>query len=149
MPFLIIVGVLVLLGWMFASGKIVLRRKPKIKLNEECKKYYVECEKLLLPFYEEFRNIYDDILSEVEKKLDFAYQIYQKGDTTPLYQEIKGLFDISDEKKYIYWALCEVRSGLKERKGNLITAIQQEKYKKLYNDICSQCEKFEERIEFN
>ena len=52
--FWLIICALEIISCLFSSGKIVIKRKPKIKLNEECRKYYDECEKLLLPFYEKF-----------------------------------------------------------------------------------------------
>ena len=121
---------------------------PKyVSLSEENRKYYDECEKLLLPFYEKMRNVYIDMLSEIEIKLDFADQIYHKGDTTALYQNIKGLYDVNDKNKYYAWALCEVYAGLKEYKKKLVTITQQEEFEKLFRSIKFQYEKIMQNCE--
>lgn len=147
MYFWLAIIALTLINGLFLSGKIVLKRKPKIKLSEENRKYYDECEKLLLPFYEKMRNVYIDMLSEIEIKLDFADQIYHKGDTTALYQNIKGLYDVNDKNKYYAWALCEVYAGLKEYKKKLITITQQEEFEKLFRSIKFQYEKIMQNCE--
>ena len=80
----VIIGVVfavILIGlWLWnvarENGKIVIRRKPKIKLNEICRKYYDKCEKLLFPISHHY-TLYHHTLSVVEETLKKYYSQYQ------------------------------------------------------------------------
>ena len=95
------------------SGK----RKPRIKLTEQGKKYYDECERLLNPFCLEHKEIYTRILSNLEKKIDLLDQVYNKADeSSEMHTVAKDFVGNRDKSEYYEWALNNICYELKEIK---------------------------------
>ena len=135
---LIVFGALGLICWLYSSGRIVVRRKPKIKLNGECRKYYDECEKLLLPFYEKHRELYSGILSDVETRLDLFKQMYEQERVPDRHEIVKPLFETKNVDRYYIWAIEMVCMCLRERRN--VAYSLDKKYKELCDNLYSQRE---------
>ena len=131
---LIVFAAIGLICWLYSSGSIVVRRKPKIKLNAECRKYYDECEKLMFPFYENYRELYTGVLSGVEKYLDLFDQVFQKGNSE-MRDSVSPLYDSTCPSKYYAWAVEMVCFGLMERSS--IVYASDNRYKELRDNIYS------------
>ena len=145
MTVLIIIGVLFLISYLIQNGSIKFKRKAKIKLNEEGKKYYAECERLLDPFYADFRDVYNEILSDVESELYLLLnEVYTKVDkNTEIYAIAKVMNESTNENKYHLWAVDRICRGLKEIQSTTRGCLynSQEKYKKISNRLFEEQER--------
>ena len=129
------------------SDSINGRRSPRIKLTEQGTKYYDECEKLLHPFYINYRDVYNDTLSNVEKELDLLTdQVYAKADENlEIHAVAKDMNENANSNKYHIWAVNRVCRAIKEvrasRMGYLFYNSQDE-----FNRISKRLSEEQERI---
>lgn len=132
------------------SDSINGRRSPRIKLTEQGVKYYDECEKLLRPFYINYRDVYNDTLSDVEKELDLLFdQVYAKADENlEIHAVAKDMKENTNSNKYHIWAVNRVCRAIKEirasRKGYLFYNSQDE-----FNRISKRLSEEQERLNGN
>lgn len=132
------------------SDSINGRRSPRIKLTEQGMKYYDECEKLLHPFYINYRDVYNDTLSAIESELDLLLgQIYPNPHSpSEIYEVAKVLNENTNSNKYYIWAVNRVCRAIKEvrasRMGYLFYNSQDE-----FNRISKRLSEEQERLNGN
>lgn len=124
------------------SGK----RNPRIKLTEEGRKYYNECERLLNPFRLEHKEIYTKILSTLEKKIDLLDQVYNKADESlEIHKVARDFVENRNRNKYYAWALSNICYELKEIKNSPHGYLYEmnDRYKILCNNLYAKLEELE------
>ena len=122
------------------SGK----RKPRIKLTEQGRKCYDECERLLNPFRLEHKEIYTKILSNLEKKIDLFDQVANKADESLEIHKVAKDF-VENKNDYYAWALNNICYELKEIKKSAHGYLYEknDRYKMLCNNLYAKLEELE------